>query len=258
MQDALIEIMREAGALALSFFGTPLKTWVKDFNSPVTEADIAVDLLLRDRLSKLAPDAAWLSEESVDDLARLAAPRLWIVDPIDGTRAYMSGKTDWTIVAALVEGGRPILASVFAPVANQMFIARKGKGTSVNGRSVSVSGGDDVESARVAGPNPQLDRLAKIFPRMEKADKVHSLALRLARVADGTLDAAFASSASRDWDLAAADLLVHEAGGALTNLAGDGLQYNRVDTAHGALLAAGLSRHRALLDALVMKRAPSA
>ena len=99
--------VREAGALAASTFQTALKSWTKDGGSPVSEADIAVDNFLRERLTRLAPDYGWLSEESEDDPARLDAPRVWIVDPIDGTRAYLAGRTDWSISVALVEDGRP-------------------------------------------------------------------------------------------------------------------------------------------------------
>ena len=109
--EGLAAAVREAGQLALSLFGKPIKTWTKGpSQSPVTEADIAADNLLRERLSAIAPDIAWLSEESADDPARLQARRVWVVDPIDGTRAFMGGLPEWSVSVALVEDGRPILA----------------------------------------------------------------------------------------------------------------------------------------------------
>ena len=105
--------VREAGVLARSMFGTPLKNWTKGAAlSPVSDADIAVDVLLRERLTADNPSIGWLSEESVDDPARLDARYVWIVDPIDGTRAYIAGLPDWAVSAALVEHGRPVAGCV--------------------------------------------------------------------------------------------------------------------------------------------------
>ena len=107
--ERLRRILREAGALALSMFGTPIKNWTKGASSPVSEADIAVDKLLRERLGDAEPGFGWLSEETVDDPARLAARYVWIVDPIDGTRGYIAGLPEWAVSAALVDNGRPVV-----------------------------------------------------------------------------------------------------------------------------------------------------
>src|SRR4051812_31403085 len=160
----------------------------------------------------------------------------------------MAGFPDWSIVAALVERGRPIAAALYVPVTDQLFVAESGTGTRLNGNPSRASCGDDLDGVRVAGPKRRLDALTTLVPRLEPVPKVHSLALRLARIAEGTLEVAFAGPNSRDWDLAAADLLVHEAGGRLTTLSGHSLLYNRADTAHPALLAAGEARHRRLLS----------
>jgi myo-inositol-1(or 4)-monophosphatase len=128
-----------------------------------------------------------------------------------------------------------------------MFLSFAGGGASCNGLPMAATGGG-LETARVAGPRRYLDGLAAAVPGISLEPKVHSLALRLTRVAQGTLDAAFASGASHDWDLAAADLLVHEAGGALTTFAGEVLTYNRAVPTHDALIAAGLSRHQQLTE----------
>src|SRR5260370_15085862 len=105
-------------------FGREIKTWTKNGGPPVCEADIAGDRLLRERLSAAAPNYGWRSEESGDDPARLAAQRVWIVDPIDGTRAYIRGGADWTIAAALVEAGRPGVGVVFSPAEAGVVSAR--------------------------------------------------------------------------------------------------------------------------------------
>jgi myo-inositol-1(or 4)-monophosphatase len=246
---ALETIMREAGELARVTARGPFKRWTKgDDNSPVSDGDIAVNDLLRTRLTRLAPAAGWLSEETEDHLPGRAAPTAWIVDPIDGTRAYISGRPDWTISVALVEHGRPRLAALYAPVTDEMFLAVRGEGATLNGVAIMANSGDTLERAKLAGPKRYLDRLSGISPNILAQPKVHSLALRLTRVAHGELDAAFASPGSHDWDLAAADLLVHEAGGALTDFTGRPLSYNRPHVVHGALIAAGPARHGRLID----------
>jgi myo-inositol-1(or 4)-monophosphatase len=237
----------------LSKFGSAVRNWTKDKNSPVSEADIEVDHLLHDRLMGATPTYGWLSEESLDDPARLAAPRAWIVDPIDGTRGFIAGRPDWAISAALVENGRPIAAALFAPVTDEMFLARIGEGATRNGVPMKANAGSTFAGARVAGPPRRLERLAALAPGIEMVPKIFSLALRLTGVAAGTLDAAFAGPNSHDWDLAAADLLVHEAGGVLTSIDGRAPLYNEPHPVHGALFAAGPARHAALLG-LVRER----
>ena len=248
--EGLAAAVREAGALARSMFGKPLKQWTKGASSPVSEADIAVDTLLRERLTAIDPAIGWLSEESTDDPARLGARLVWIVDPIDGTRGYIAGMPDWTVSVALVEAGRPVAACLFAPVTDEFFMAMAGRGATRNGGVIRATPGADLADIRIAGPKNFLERASKIAPAFAVVPRVHSLALRLARVADGSIDAAVAGGNSHDWDLAAADLLVHEAGGALTPLGGGPLIYNRAVPRHGMLVAAGQDRQKALVNLL--------
>lgn len=246
LAERLTAVLAEAGTLALRTFRGALRSWTKDKSSPVSEADIAVNDLLHAYLG--GDGYGWLSEESVDDPARLAARRVWVVDPIDGTRAYIAGLPDWTIVAALVEDGRPVVAAIHAPVSEEMFVAIRGGGAFRNGVPIRVSDAASLSGARLAGPRGYLERLQQAFPDIVPTPRIHSLALRFTRVAEGTIDAAMASHDSHDWDLAAADLLVHEAGGILTNFAGRALLYNQPEPVHAALLAAGRSRHARLID----------
>lgn len=250
--ENLVAALREAGAVALKFFRGNLRSWTKGKDSPVSEADITIDELLRERLAR--PGIGWLSEESIDDRARLASRRVFIADPIDGTRAYIAGRPDWSICAALVEDGRPVAAALFAPVSEEMFVAVKGLGATCNGAPIMARDEATLDGVHMAGPRSYLERLAAVNPGIVPIPKIHSLALRLARVAQGQIDAAMASVNGRDWDLAAADLLVHEAGGAMTDLAGKTLVYNLHDPVHGALLAAGPSRHRVMLDLVQSRR----
>ena len=240
--------VREAGTIALSMLGAPINTWTKGESSPVSDADIAVDRLLRERLSTAGSDIAWLSEESADDPSRLAASHVWIVDPIDGTRAYLTGSADWAVSAALVHNGRPIIACLYAPVTEEFFMAVANRGATCNGAAIATTSGASLANARIAGPRGLLDRLAVVAPPFTVLPRVRSLALRLARVAQGACDIAIAGGNSHDWDLAAADLLVHESGGALTPVGGSTVIYNRPVPRHGILLAAGKDRHAVLIE----------
>jgi myo-inositol-1(or 4)-monophosphatase len=253
LRDALEGVMREAGDLARATRLTEFKRWTKGADqSPVCEGDIAVNDFLHARLPPLAPQAGWLSEETEDDPAARRRASVWIVDPIDGTRAYITGRADWTISVALIENGRPAVAALYAPVADEMFLAARGAGATVNGALMRADGGS-LDGARLAGPKRSLERIAALAPGIRPQPKVFSLALRLTQVAQRELDAAFASKGGHDWDLAAADLLVHEAGGVMTDFSGRPLTYNRPNSSHGALVAAGPARHAALI-ALIRDR----
>lgn len=244
----LKDTVREAGALALSLFRTELKNWTKGVSSPVSEADIAVNDLLDARLRAATPDYGWLSEESADDEARLSRRLVWIVDPIDGTRGYLAGREDWCVSVALVDDDAPMLAAVFAPATDEFFFAARGQGATRNDRPISVTGGTALDFTRIAGPKPLVERLMPAAREITLHPRIASLALRLCRVAQGNLDAAFAGGQSRDWDLAAANLIVQEANGRMTALSGDAILYNRREVAHGVLVAAGRDRHASIVS----------
>jgi myo-inositol-1(or 4)-monophosphatase len=244
----LADAVREAGALAFSLFRTELRNWIKGASSPVCEADIAVNELLEKRLRGATPEYGWLSEESADDRGRFTHRLVWVVDPIDGTRHYIAGKEDWCVSVALVENGSPLLAALFAPVYDEFFFAARGNGASCNGKPLHATSGTALDFSRVAGPKPLVERLRRSPGDITLHPRIGSLALRLTRVADGKLDAAFAGGNSHDWDLAAADLIVHEAGGSMTALSGEAISYNRRDVTHGLLVAAGRARHAAIVE----------
>jgi myo-inositol-1(or 4)-monophosphatase len=245
--DLLKDAVREAGALALSLFRTELKNWTKGASSPVSEADIAVNDLLEARLRSATPDYGWLSEESIDDQDRLERRLVWIVDPIDGTRGYLAGREDWCVSVALVEGTAPVLAAVYAPASDEFFFAIRGRGATRNDLAVQATDGTAMDFSRVAGPKPLVERLDPLSRDITLHPRIGSLALRLCRVAQGSLDAAFAGGQSRDWDLAAANLIVQEANGMMTALSGDQILYNRREVAHGVLVAAGRDRHASIV-----------
>ncbi|MGH6715147.1 MAG: 3'(2'),5'-bisphosphate nucleotidase CysQ [Bradyrhizobium sp.] len=250
--DAIVlkDSVREAGALALSLFRTEMKTWTKGASSPVSDADIAVNELLETRLRSATPDYGWLSEESGDDERRLDKQFVWVVDPIDGTRGYLAGREDWCVSVALVTDAAPVLAAVFAPASDEFFFAMHGQGAVCNGIVVHTTPGTAMDFSRIAGPKPLVERMRTAPDEISLHPRIASLALRFCRVAQGRLDAAFAGGQSRDWDLAAAHLIVQEANGKMTTLAGDKILYNRREVAHGLLVAAGRDRHASIVSQL--------
>ncbi len=240
--DADLKILenaaREAGALALTYFGRDPETWFKGNKSPVSEADIAVDQFLAKALRAARPDYGWLSEETADDPVRLERQRVFIVDPIDGTRAFLAGGDEWTISIAVVEKGRPVAGAVYCPRRDEMMTARQGGGTRLNRSVVSVSNQQDTKGARLTGPHSIVANKAVKAAGFEAGEVLRSLAYRLSMVACGRVDVGAARGGPSDWDLAAADLLVQEAGGKLSDLSGRGLIYNQQKTRHPALVAA--------------------
>jgi myo-inositol-1(or 4)-monophosphatase len=254
-RELLAEAVHEAGALALKTFRSPLRQWIKGTSSPVSEADIAVDALLREKLGGAFPTYGWLSEETEDEPMRIQAEAVWIVDPIDGTRAYLEGREDWVVSVALASAGRPRIAALYAPVTDEFFFGVAGEGATCNGAPIHVRPGAGLEGATMLGPKRFIGSLAEVHPSMVPLPRIGSLALRLARVAQGEVDITIVSGNSHDWDLAAADLLVHEAGGALTDIDGERLIYNRPQPVHALLVAASRARHGTALALIRERRA---
>jgi myo-inositol-1(or 4)-monophosphatase len=237
--ELLTEAAREAGALALTFFRRDPKSWAKGETSVVSEADIALDQLLAARLLTARPDYGWLSEETAEDPAQRARNRTFVVDPIDGTKGFLAGGTEWTVSLAVVEGGLPVAAALYAPALGSMFQAVAGEGATRDGVPLRVSARTALPGANVAGSRRLVrDALELASVPLEYHGFVASLAYRFALVATGEVDVAIARPGAYDWDLAAADLLVHEAGGRLAGLDGIRPLYNRQERRHPALLAA--------------------
>lgn len=246
----LFDAVREAGALGLSLSKrSDLQRWTKPDGSEVTEGDIAVNALLEERLRRARPDDGWLSEETPDAPQRMDQPRLWIVDPIDGTRAFIEGREDWCVAAALAIHGRPVLAAVYCPRLEEFYAATAGQGASLNGKALTIPDSDTLAGARIAGNRKALSGLAHLGIA-EGHSNALPLQLRLAHVAAGRLDGAVSIGRRHDWDLAAGELLVIEAGGAVSGSSGEGLIYNRAEPWQQGLVAAGAKRHAALIDAL--------
>lgn len=234
----LTEAAEAAADLALSFFRQDPKVWHKDNASPVSEADYAVDTYLKTALRAARPDYGWLSEETEDDAGRLDRRRVFVVDPIDGTRGFLAGSDEWTISLAVVEDGQPLVAVLIQPTRARIFTATRDGGAWLDGRPLALERHVGLHRAKVAGPAALLTRLRHALGPMRDSGYVASLALRIAMVADGRLDLALAKAQAHDWDIAAADLVLREAGGVVLDVSGGPIVYNRPTPRHG-ILAAG-------------------
>jgi myo-inositol-1(or 4)-monophosphatase len=245
----LLEIsVREAGKIALKFFGGDYKRWNKDGGSPVTEADLAIDNFLKETLRSARPAYGWLSEESLDDPARLNARHVFVVDPIDGTVAFMKGRPHFTICAAVVEDTRPVAGVVFNPASDECFAARHGGGAFLNGDPIHVGHRTQIAGCRLLGN-------AQVFAGWPPLhiENFSSIAYRVALVAAGRFDAMISLTSKRDWDLAAADIILSEAGGQVVGPDNLLLAYNRAPALQGATIAAGPDLIPALLAELAAK-----
>jgi myo-inositol-1(or 4)-monophosphatase len=253
----LVEATRAAGQLAFNFFRSGEKTSAtitrKTGGSPVTEADHAANRCLELKLRKILPDAGWLSEESEDSLERLNQELVLIVDPIDGTRSFVAGDPGWAVAVGVIHRQRPVIGIVHAPALGETYVAVKNAGAQLNGSGIRVSGRAHLEKGvRVAGPVAFAQQLHDAGLEFELLPKIPSLALRIAKVAAGEVDACLVSANSHDWDIAAAEIILDEAGGGLATLDGRQVLYNRVGTRHGELVA-GSSPILAEIGAAVMR-----
>lgn len=248
-----LELLRaaalEAGALALVMRDKGLKITSKSGGSPVTDADLAVDALLRERLLADRPDYGWLSEETSDTPERLGRSRIFVADPIDGTAAYMKNRPWWCVALAVVEDGRPIAAIIHAPALNETFEAVRGGGARLNGQPIFASEVDTLEDASVLANASLLNgpEWREPWPPM-RFDKRNSIAYRMALVAAGAFDAAIALTPKWDWDVAAGALIAEEAGARVSDHQGGGWVFNRPDPRQASLVCAAPALHPLILQ----------
>ena len=242
-RDLLTAAAREAGTVALGYFRRGAQTSAavqsKSGGSPVTAADFAADAVLKERLTAAFPGAGWLSEETEDNADRLNRRTLIIVDPIDGTRAFVAGDPRWTVCAALILDGRPIAGVVHAPALDETFSAARGQGALLGRERIAARPHTDKATLSAAGPKPTLQAMAqRLGLVVDVVPRVPSLAYRLCMAAHGDVDFAVAAADSHDWDIAAADIILEEAGAQLSNTSGDPVVYNTAKVRRKSLLAA--------------------
>ena len=247
--QAELELLRaaatEAGRIAMSYFRQSPEVWFKGGNSPVSQADYAADHYLRETLMAARPEYGWLSEETTDNLDRLDARRTFVVDPIDGTRGFVEGRTAWCVSVAIVENGRSLAGVLECPARNETYWAVVGEGAFLNGDPISVRKAG--ERVRIAGAKPMIYKMpAEWQERLDHEVYIPSLAYRVAMIARGAIDATFIKPNARDWDIAAAELILSEAGGKLLDRNGGLLVFADKNVVHGALMAGS----GALLDVM--------
>ncbi|MFU7527189.1 3'(2'),5'-bisphosphate nucleotidase CysQ [Qipengyuania sp. ASV99] len=247
-QGRFQEIIREAGRIAHARWpggGYILESWDKTPGDPVSEADIAVDVFLRRELSLLLPSAAWLSEETADDKARTASDLIWLVDPIDGTRDYVRGRSGWAVSVALISSGRPLIGMLAAPARSEEWFAVAGKGAWLNDVPLKASARSVFAGARVPA-----DQLPSADSDLVLVDKPNSIALRIAMVADNRADLLATLRWGFEWDIAAATLIAREAGARVSDAFGQPLAYNKHDPRDFGVLVCAPGIHAAAVDRL--------
>ena len=251
-----LELLRSAavsaGIIACGFFRREVKSWTKENASPVSEADIMVDRYLAASLLTARPNYGWLSEETADNPSRLDCKKVFIVDPIDGTRGFLRGEDSWTVSLAVVEDGVPVAGVVYAPVRDELYDAVRGQGSRLNGKPL-------VRSRR-AGAAPLIPAPGAVHQEMQasgldytRGPAYPSLAYRLVQVATGKLDAAVARRGAQDWDIAAAALILEEAGIGFADVCVGFPQFNKRDVRHGALAALGDMSLKPVVHAALIK-----
>jgi myo-inositol-1(or 4)-monophosphatase len=234
------EALNRAACSIAPFLVDAPKVEFKSAHDPVTEADRCANRILRDAL--LQDGEGWLSEESADDLSRLGNERVWVVDPIDGTREFISGIPEWCISVGYIENGRAVAGGICNPVTHELFLGALGEGVRLNGAPVSVSRRQTLEGAVVLASRSEMARgewdCFRDAPFVTRP--MGSVAYKLALVAAGLADATWTGSPKSEWDIAAGSVLVEAAGGFVRNLNGSDLRFNNPSPRLPGLLACGL------------------
>lgn len=244
----LEQIVRAASAMAMARWpgaGHDPRVWEKVPGSPVCEADIAVDTFLKRELGALLPSAGWLSEETVDHPERLERGLCWLVDPIDGTRDFVHGRSGWCISVALVSAGRALIAALDAPARGEYWAAIAGRGATLNGAALIASTRGVLPGSRVPA-----DALPAEDSDLTLVDKPNSIALRIAMVAADRADLLATLRWGFEWDIAAACLIAREAGAAVTDAFGQPLAFNKRDPRAFGLLVSSPAIHDEAVERL--------
>ncbi|WP_322867105.1 3'(2'),5'-bisphosphate nucleotidase CysQ [Aquicoccus sp. G2-2] len=252
--ELLIDAAREAGRIAREYCGETVQKWDKpDDAGPVTEADLAVNRMLNERLRGARPGYGWLSEESEDSAERLARERVFIVDPLDGTRNFIEGGKSWAHALAIVEHGRPVAGVVYLPLLERLYAAEAGLGATLNGAPIAASTAQGLAGATLLAARPALGAehwKGGVVPDVERVYRP-SLAYRLSLVAEGRFDSMLTLRDSWEWDIAAGAAILGEAGAVVTDRHGQALRFNNAVPMVAGVVAGAEAVQRALRGALV-------
>ncbi len=250
-QARLEDIVREAGQIAFGRWpgaGHSLQSWDKEPGSPVSDADIEVDGFLRRELGRLLPSAGWLSEETTDNPVRLGKGLAWLVDPIDGTRDFIAGRSGWSVSVGLISEGRPLIGMLAAPARKEMWLGIAGQGAWRNGLPLRASRRTEFAGARVPA-----DALPPEDQDLTLVDKPNSIALRIAMVGANEADLLATLRWGFEWDIAAATLIAREAGAVVSDAFGAPLNFNKRDPRAFGLLVCAPAIHAAAVKRLASR-----
>jgi len=251
--ELVAQIVEDAARIAAERSGSAFRQWEKEPGHPVCDVDLEVDDYLRRYLCALEPDTGWLSEERADTSDRYERRRVWVVDPIDGTRDYLKGRSGWCVSVALVEDRVPVLGVLAAPARGEIWTAERGRGSWRNGERLGVSGRTELAGARVP-----IDALPEEDKDLVVVPKPNSIALRIGLVAAGEADLVATFKWGSEWDIAAAAVIAQEAGARITGGVGQPLAFNTasgeafgVVAATPAIHAEAVERFRHRAEALL-------
>lgn len=220
----------------------------KGIDNPVTAADLEADRAIKKLLHDPFPEYGWLSEETVDNDARLKCRRVWIVDPLDGTKEFINGIPEFSVAIALVEDGVPVLGVTYNPIKREMYWAARGTGCHLNTRRVRVTRTRNLKGATVLASRSETARGEwQVFHGLLKVSPTGSVAYKLAMVAAGKGDATFTRSPKSEWDIASGAALIMEAGGVITDIKGREIRFNQPSVKLEGLIADNRILHRALV-----------
>lgn len=249
--ESTIEFVEEAGQAIMTYYNNSFSVTEKSPDNPVTEADIAADTLLKERLLSLLPEAGWLSEETADSHDRLDRKYCWVVDPLDGTKEFVQGIPEFTISVALVESGRPVLAVIQNPVTREIFTGLRGGGCTYNQQPSRVSHRKSLSGAKVDASRSERNRGEfEQFETTVNIKTMGSIAYKLARVSAGLAEATWSRGPKNEWDICAGALLVIEAGGSCVDLDDEPLSFNRPFTKVNGIIADNRHLHQQVMAAL--------
>ena len=237
LEDISKKAILEAGQIATSLKDS-ITVRYKSENQPVTNVDLKIDNFLKSFLKKNTPTYGWISEESSDDGSRFNSEFFWCVDPIDGTRSYINKKPEYTISLALIKNNEPVMGLVLNPETKELFFAEKNKGAFCNEKKIIVNQNKDLYTSTYGISSSEIKKIKKYKCfNQDNTIQMGSIAYKIALVAKGTMDIAISFTKKNDWDIAAADLILREAGGSLKNITGNKTIYNSDEMQVDSVLA---------------------
>jgi myo-inositol-1(or 4)-monophosphatase len=229
---------RQAGAVIMGLFKGKYDIQEKSKNNPVTTADLEANRQIRETIQKTFPKDGWLSEEDKDGSARLQTSRVWVVDPIDGTKEFIEGVRQFAVSIAFVEDGRPKAAVVFNPAKDRFYKAAAGQGAFLNEQPIRVTPRHEIDGARLLVSRSEPRRKFQVFVDHCEIKPIGSIAYRLAKVAAGDGDGTLTFRLIHEWDICAGVLIVEEAGGKVVDGSGKNLLFNQPEPRHRGVVAA--------------------